>query len=58
MSEEHNELVANYRAFVDKYSEGLSDERRQQMLDNFIISTNYEYRFWDMAYNLEQWPLG
>jgi thiaminase/transcriptional activator TenA len=58
MSVEHNELVANYRAFVDKYSEGLSDERRQQMLDNFIISTNYEYRFWDMAYNLEQWPLG
>ena len=58
MSEEHNELCDNYRAFVDKYSEGLSDERRQLMLDNFIISTNYEYLFWDMAYNLEQWPLG
>ncbi len=58
MSEEHNDLCDNYRAFVDKYSEGLSDERRQQMLDNFIISTNYEHSFWDMAYNLEQWPLG
>jgi thiaminase/transcriptional activator TenA len=58
MSEEHNDLCDNYRAFVDKHSAGLSDERRQQMLDNFIISTNYEYRFWDMAYNQEQWPLG
>ena len=57
-SQEHNELCDNYRAFVDKHSEGLSDERRQQMLENFIISTNYEYNFWDMAYNLEQWPLG
>lgn len=58
MSEEHNTLCDNYRAFVDEYSEGLSDERRQQMLDNFVLSLNYEYRFWDMAYNLEQWPLG
>ena len=57
-SEEHNEMCDNYRAFVDKYAEQMSDERRQQMLDNFIISLNYEYGFWDMAYNLEQWPLG
>ena len=26
-------------------------------MDNFVRSLNYEYRFWDMAYNLEQWPL-
>ncbi len=58
MSEEHHELVENYRAFVDKYSQELSGERRRQMLDNFIISTNYEYRFWDMAYHQERWPLG
>ena len=57
MSEEHNDLCDDYRDFVDKYSDGLSDERRQQMLDNFVISTNYEYGFWDMAYNLERWPL-
>ena len=54
-SKEHNDLCDNYRAFVDRYAEKMSDERRQLMLDNFIISTNYEYRFWDAAYNLEQW---
>jgi thiaminase (transcriptional activator TenA) len=57
MSETHNELCANYRAYVDKYSESLTGGQRQEMLENFTRSINYEYGFWDMAYNFEQWPL-
>lgn len=57
MSTEHNELCDRYRGFVDKYADDLSDERRQQMLVTFRIGLNYEYLFWDMAYNQEQWPL-
>jgi thiaminase/transcriptional activator TenA len=58
MSEAHNELCANYRSYIDKYAALLSDSQRQEMLDNFTRGLNYEYLFWDMAYNLEQWPLG
>ena len=58
MSEEHHRLCRDYRDFVDRYSEGLSDERRTQMLDSFRIGVNYEYLFWNMAYTKESWPLG
>ena len=57
MSDEHHDLCDSYRTFVDKYAAELSDERRQQMLDNFTMGINYEYRFWDMAYTQEQWPI-
>ena len=58
MSEDHHALCRDYREFVDRYAEDLSDERRGQMLDNFRIGVNYEYMFWDMAYTGERWPLG
>ena len=57
-SEDHHDLCDNYVAFVDKYSVGLSDERLERMLATLQIGLNYEYMFWDMAYKLEEWPLG
>ena len=57
MSEEHHVLCHDYRDFVDRYSDDLSNERRSQMLDNFRIGINYEYMFWEMAYTKESWPL-
>ena len=57
MSDAHHTLCSDYRDFVDRYSQGLSDERRGQMLETFRIGVNYEYMFWDMAYTKERWPL-
>ena len=58
MSDDHHVLCDNYRSFVDRYSAGLSDERLDRMLATLQIGLNYEYLFWDMAYKLEEWPLG
>ena len=27
------------------------------MKQHFIISSQYEYSFWEMAYTLEKWPI-
>ncbi|GAA0479641.1 thiaminase II [Salinibacillus aidingensis] len=32
-------------------------EERERMKQHFVISSAYEYSFWEMAYNQEQWPL-
>ena len=57
MSDDHHVLCDNYRKFVDRYSQGLSEERLERMLGTLQIGLNYEYMFWDMAYKLEEWPL-
>ena len=27
------------------------------MREAFLISSRYEFMFWEMAYNMEQWPV-
>jgi thiaminase/transcriptional activator TenA len=55
MSKEHNEMCHRYRAFVDERATELSPAEQNEMLKNFVLSSKYEYWFWDMAYNLETW---
>lgn len=57
MSREHNEMCERYRAMVDKLAADLPSQRQEEMLENFRISLRYEYRFWNMAYTLEQWEV-
>lgn len=42
---------------LDKIAETLTEDDREQMKEHFIISSHYEFSFWDMAYNLEEWPV-
>jgi thiaminase/transcriptional activator TenA len=30
---------------------------RKKMRTHFVLSSRYEYLFWDMAYRKEAWPL-
>ena len=55
MSDEHHELCDSYIAFVDEYSADFDRPRLDRMRETFQISLNYEYMFWDMAYNMETW---
>jgi thiaminase (transcriptional activator TenA) len=57
MSQDHNDMCDRYRAFVDKHAAGLSEARRAEMIENFRTSLRYEWRFWNMAYTLEQWEI-
>lgn len=41
---------------LDEIAETVTEEDRQRMKEHFIISSQYEYLFWEMSYTFEQWP--
>lgn len=51
------ELVEEQIARVDELAEQASEQDRERMMRHFIISSRYEYMFWDMAYRKEAWPV-
>ncbi|MFC4322110.1 thiaminase II [Litchfieldia salsa] len=42
---------------LDEIAETVTEEDRERMKEHFIISSQYEYSFWEMAYRLENWPI-
>lgn len=42
---------------LDILAEKVTAEERKRMKEHFIISSQYEYSFWEMAYKLEDWPI-
>ena len=49
--------VDAWRGFVDRAAREASSQELDAMRDAFMISSRYEYMFWDMAYNMEEWPV-
>ena len=49
--------VDAWRGFVDQAAREASSQELDAMRDAFMISSRYEYMFWDMAYNMEEWPV-
>jgi thiaminase/transcriptional activator TenA len=45
-------------AATDKAAEQTTDAVRDRMMTAFIRSSQYEYLFWDGAYELRRWPVG
>jgi thiaminase/transcriptional activator TenA len=43
---------------TDKAAAGASDAVRVRMMTAFVRSSQYEYLFWDGAYQLRGWPVG
>jgi len=58
LQEEEADLVMNMReTFDDMTREGaVSQERRRQLAEIFMMSSRLEGLFWEMAYTLDQWP--
>jgi len=42
---------------LDSLAEKLTAEDRERMKEHFIISSQYEYSFWEMAHTLEKWSV-
>ena len=38
---------------MNKLCDNISDEKAKMLIDIFIICSEYEYKFWDMAWNME-----
>lgn len=51
------ELVQEQIDRLDSIADTVTEADRERMLRHFLISSRYEYLFWDMAYKKEQWPV-
>jgi thiaminase/transcriptional activator TenA len=49
--------VEAWRGFVDDAAEKASPRELAAMREAFLTSSRYEYLFWQMAYQMEQWPI-
>ena len=51
------ESVDAWRGLLDSAAEKASAEELEVMRQAFLTSSRYEFMFWEMAYNMEQWPV-
>jgi thiaminase/transcriptional activator TenA len=58
LQDEQADLVRNMRETFDEMTRdgAISDEKREQLAEIFLISSRLEGMFWEMAYTLDQWP--
>jgi thiaminase (transcriptional activator TenA) len=45
------------KAETNRLSAGATPEKRARMLDLFVLSSRYEWQFWQMCWNGEAWPV-
>ena len=45
------------RKKVDEWAKTAGTAERRRMEESFVISSRYEWMFWDMAWNEEEWPV-
>ncbi|NDI35086.1 thiaminase II [Chengkuizengella sediminis] len=51
------ELVEEVIQLVDNIAEKVTESDRERMKEHFILSSQYELMFWEMAYQKETWPV-
>ena len=50
-------MVESQLALADRLGPSLGGPERAQALEAFLLSSRYEWMFWEQAYRLEGWPL-
>jgi len=56
-SQEYMDLVDWYRSLTDQLASESGTSVRERMRRHFVLSSRFEYMFWDMAYRKETWPI-
>ena len=51
------EGVTLWRDLLDEAGGEASKEERAAIAEAFVVSSRYEYMFWEMAYRQERWPV-
>jgi len=54
---EFAEVARWMREVVDRCARTAGKEEKARMQEAFLISSKYEWMFWDMAWREEQWPI-
>jgi thiaminase/transcriptional activator TenA len=56
-SPEFAEVQQWMRKKVDQWAKAAGHEALRRMETSFILSSRYEWMFWEMAWNEERWPV-
>jgi thiaminase (transcriptional activator TenA) len=56
-SPEFAEAAEWLRAEMDRLAEGTSLEQRKRLEELFVLSSRYEWQFWEMCWRGEEWPV-
>ncbi len=56
-SEEYWKPVREQIRLMDHLGARAKGEERRLMVSHFLLSSRYEFLFWDQAYRLEEWPV-
>ncbi len=56
-SPEFAEVARWMREKVDQWAKEMSHEERKRIESHFLISSRYEWLFWEMAWREETWPI-
>jgi len=55
-SEEFRRAAAWLQAEMDRLAEGLPGEKQARLREIFLVSSRYEWLFWEMCWRGERWP--
>ncbi len=56
-SEEFGEAAEWLKAEMNRLSEGATEDHKKHLTELFVISSRYEWLFWEMCWNGEEWPV-
>ena len=56
-SPEFSQLSDFLRGLLDRIAKDSGQEERRRMEQAFLVSSRFEYLFWDAAYRMEEWPV-
>jgi thiaminase/transcriptional activator TenA len=56
-SAEFREAAGWLRSEMDRLADGVSAEKRARLTDLFVLSSRYEWQFWEMCWRGETWPV-
>jgi thiaminase/transcriptional activator TenA len=56
-SPEFAEVQRWMRAKVDQWAKTAGNDEKRRMEESFVISSRYEWMFWEMAWKEEKWPV-
>jgi thiaminase/transcriptional activator TenA len=54
-SQQYSQLVHGYKKLVNHYATNSGTQIKEKMRQHFLLSSKYEYLFWNMAYHQESW---
>lgn len=56
-SEEFQTLINDLKSILNNYLKDISHSRLNKVEKHFKRGIQYEYRFWEMSYNIEKWKI-